>query len=210
MVQQTPVTFPSGDLTLEGLYYTPEGPTPVAVAVVAHPHPNYGGDMHNLVVTVIVRGLIEAGLGALAFNFRGVGGSEGHFDGGSGERDDVLAAIARARALPGVESVALAGYSFGAGMAAAAVDDTIPALALVALPPGMAAGEGAGLRTYAGRVLLVSGANDNVSPEAALRELAATLPAQPSVVIIPGADHFWWGHERALADAIRDFFSALE
>ena len=208
MVQQQPVTIPSGDLELEGVYYTPDGATPARAAVVCHPHPQYGGDMNNLVVTVIVRGLIEAGFGALAFNFRGVGGSQGHFDNGPGESDDVRAALSFARALPGVEQVALAGYSFGAAMAAEAVDASVCGLALVALPARMVPRDGAGLATYRGPVLMISGSNDDISQESALREIAAGLPSTPRLTIVPGADHFWYGQERPLADAIREFGAA--
>lgn len=205
MVQQNAVTFESAGLEIEGAYYTPDDVTPRRAAVVCHPHPNYGGDMYNLVVTVIVRGLIEAGMGALTFNFRGVGASEGAFDNGGGEVRDVGAALAFARGLPGVESCGLAGYSFGAAMAAGAVDAQVARLALVALPAGMTRGADA-LRAYAGPVLMVSGANDDISREDALNELAATLAPAPRVVLIPNADHFWWGQERALCDTIREFF----
>ncbi len=208
MVAQQPLTIASGDLKLEGVYYTPDGAAPGRAVVVCHPHPQYGGDMHNLVVTVIVRGLIEAGIAALAFNFRGVGASEGYFDNGAGEQDDVHAVLAHARGLAGVTRVGLAGYSFGAGMAAAAVDASVAALALVALPPGMARREGSGLLTYAGPLLAVSGGNDNISPEAGLRALLANLPSKQTITIVPGADHFWWGQERPLADAVRDFFAS--
>lgn len=206
MVRETPVTFPSGSLTLEGVLYVPDEGEHRSLAVVCHPHPQYGGDMANLVVTVIVRGLIEAGCGALAFNFRGVGASEGAYDNGVGERDDARAALDYARGLPGVDRVGLAGYSFGAGMAAAAVDASVPALALVAMPSGMGSREGSGLTSYSGPVLLVVGSADNIAQGDAIAKLAAALPSSPEVHIVPGADHFWWGHERALCDLVRDFF----
>jgi hypothetical protein len=208
LVKDSPIRFVSGGLELEGVYYAADDASPTAAVVVCHPHPQYGGDMYNLVVTVIVRAAIEAGMGALAFNFRGVGESEGASGDGAGEREDVRAALSAARSLPGIERVMLAGYSFGAGMAAAVVDASVPALALVALPPGMARGDDAGIKSYAGAVLMVSGDADNISPEGALRQLATGLPSQPEVTIIPGADHFWWGQERALADTLKAFFVA--
>jgi alpha/beta superfamily hydrolase len=206
LVKDSPIRFLSGSLQLEGVYYTADNASPTAAVVVCHPHPQYGGDMYNLVVTVIVRAAIEAAMGALAFNFRGVGESEGASGDGAGEREDVRAALAEAGSLPGIERVLLAGYSFGAGVAAAAVDATVPALALVALPPGMLRDENGALKTYSGPVLMVSGDVDNISPEGALRQLAASLPSTPEVTIIPGADHFWWGQERALADTLKAFF----
>ena len=113
-----------------------------------------------------------------------------------------------AELLEGIERVLLAGYSFGAGMAAAVVDDSVPALALVAMPPSMAADHSAGLRSYAGPVMLVSGSADHISPAAGLEQLASTLPSKPQVTIVPGADHFWWGHEAPLCDVLRPFFEA--
>jgi alpha/beta superfamily hydrolase len=208
LVQQKKVTFKSGDLHLEGVAYTPDAAAPSTFVVVCHPHPQYGGDMHNNVAMAIVRTAVEAGLGALAFNFRGVGASEGSFDNGIGERDDVRAALAFAASLPGVSRVALAGYSFGAGMAAAVAADPLPALALVALPPGMVVAPDAGIKSYTGPVLLVSGAADNISPSTALRDLARSLPGKADLRIVPGADHFWWGHERALSEVLGAFFAA--
>jgi alpha/beta superfamily hydrolase len=205
VVREREVTFPSGALTLEGTYYTAGDEEPRAGVVVCHPHPQYGGDMRNVVVSTVVRGALDAGLGALVFNFRGVGESEGAFDVGAGEREDVLAALAWLRAQPGIERLALAGYSFGAAMAAAAVDASIAALALVALPTGMI--RNGGLGSYSGPVLLISGGMDNISPEAGLRDLAAGLPSNPEVVIVPNTDHFWWGQERTLAATVGEFLS---
>ena len=77
------VTFPSADLTLEGHLTLPPGAT--RAGVICHPHPQYGGDMHNPVVGAIEAGLQRAGFATLRFNFRGVGRSTGAYDGGSGE-----------------------------------------------------------------------------------------------------------------------------
>lgn len=209
MAMQSRTTFPSGNLTLEGMYYAPVEGSPEACVVVCHPHPQYGGDMDNNVVAVIVGAALEAGHSALAFNFRGAGASQGAFDNGRGEREDVRAAVAYARSLPEVQRVLLAGYSFGAGMAAAAVDASIAALALVALPAGMARSEGAGLAGYTGPVLMVSGDADSISKAADLEVLAAALPSRPAVKVIAGADHFWWGREKELAAELRAFLDSV-
>ncbi len=97
----------------------PDSGSPPAVAVVCHPHPLYGGSMHNNVVDRLFRDLPAAGVPALRFNFRGVGASEGSHGGGESERGDVVAAIdALASRHPGVP-VLVAGYSFGADVALA-------------------------------------------------------------------------------------------
>jgi alpha/beta superfamily hydrolase len=207
VVRERDITFPSGGLTLEAIFYTAGEEQPPAAIVVCHPHPQYGGDMRNIVVSTVVRGALDAGLGALVFNFRGVGESEGAYDNGAGEREDVRAALSWLRAQPGIERIALAGYSFGASMASHAVDADVGALVLVALPAGMMGGDRGGLAEYEGPVLMISGGMDNISPEATLRQIAHALPSPPEVVIVPNTDHFWWGQERVLSEAVGGFLS---
>src|SRR5688572_6366526 len=87
--------------------------------------------MHNNVVLTAVQAVLGVGVGALTFDFRGVGLSEGSFDSGHGEQEDVRAAMSFCRALEGVEKVGLSGYSFGAGMAASVIDASVECLALI-------------------------------------------------------------------------------
>lgn len=199
------LTIPAGELTLEGALDQPDGHAESLVVVCHHPH--YGGDMDNNVVAAVARGLVEAGIGALRFNFRGVGRSSGSHDGGNGEQDDVRAALDYARALPDVQRVGLGGYSFGAGMAAAAVDDSIAALALVSLPSSMVSRGLEALKAYTHPVLLITGDRDHVSSPETLAALALELP-KAEAHAVPGADHFWRGYEPELADAVREFFIA--
>ena len=165
--------------------------------------------MDNNVVAAAAAGLRERGLGALLFNFRGVGASEGEV----GDRDeavaDLRAVLAHGAGLDEVdgERLGLAGYSFGSGVAAAAAAGSIPALALIALPLSMAGPSEDVLAAYAGPLLLLSGDQDAGSGEEGLRALAETTAGEASVEIVPGADHFWWGHERAIADTVGDFFA---
>src|SRR5260370_22509693 len=97
-MKEVPISFRSGEVTLEGLIANPGGDAPAAV--VCHPHPMYGGSMFNNVVEAILGALRELGYATLRFNFRGVGGSEGEYDGGRGEADDACAAMAFLLALP--------------------------------------------------------------------------------------------------------------
>jgi alpha/beta superfamily hydrolase len=199
------VSFESGTLRLEGVLFTPDQNPRRALVVVCHPHPRNGGSMENNVVMAIVRALYEHGIAALAFNFRGVGGSQGAYDGGKGEQDDVCAALAFAANVEGIERVGLAGYSFGAGVAAAVVDDSVAALALVS--PAASRLDTTSLPAYAGPMLLTAGLLDHVAPLEAL-ERAATRARQPAqVVSVPGVDHFWWGHEARLREIVGGFFA---
>ncbi len=203
------VTIPSGDITLEGALHVPEGEGPFPAVVVCHPHPQYGGDMHSNVVMAVVAGAVGRGIAALRFNFRGVGRSGGAHDGGNREQDDVRAALAHAAALPGIDParVALAGYSFGAWMAAAAVGPAPPALVLVALPLGAGRDSAPALAAYPHPILLVAGDSDHVCAASALRALGESLGDRAETEIVPGTDHFWAGHERALSTLVGDFLT---
>jgi len=92
-MKQTRVSFPSGELSLEGISVIPEGAGPFPAVIVCHPHPLYGGNMDNNVVSSLCETLTQASLASFKFNFRGVGGSQGEFGQGIGEQEDVAAAI---------------------------------------------------------------------------------------------------------------------
>jgi uncharacterized protein len=201
-MDETQVSFRSGDLTLEGLLANPGGGAPAAV--VCHPHPMYGGSMHNNVVEAILAAMWQAGYATLRFHFRGVGASEGEHDGGPGEVDDALAATSFLMAQPGVrkEGVAMTGYSFGAMVALSAGYERaeIARIVAVALPLAMA---DARIPDGASKpVLLVSGDRDSYSPVAGLQELASRIGGTVRLEIIPGADHFFGGREAELSRAI--------
>src|SRR5690554_4830659 len=113
------VFFQSGTLNLEGCLVIPQRVGTAAGVVICHPHPLYGGSMANNVVYAVSRALTKKGIASFCFNFRGVGRSEGVHDGGQGEIDDTLAAIAFLADRSEIESgrVGLAGYSFGGAVA---------------------------------------------------------------------------------------------
>lgn len=198
-MNEQPVRFKSADLTLEGLIAVPDAPAPAAV--ICHPHPNYGGSMYNNVVDGIIAGLQRAGYATLRFNFRGVGQSDGEYDGGEGEVDDARAAMAFILSQPNVKSdrAVMAGYSFGAMVAVRAglSDPAVSCVVAVALPLAMAPIK---IPAQAGhRILLVSGDSDSYSPPDKLRALAARITPPPEVAIIAGADHFFGGFEGEIA-----------
>ena len=204
------VRFPSGELTLVGvLHYLDdsklEGLQP-AVAV-CHPHPLYGGDMENNVVVSLCGALAGAGVTALRFNFRGVGGSDGSHGGGIGERQDARAALDFLAGLADVDGshLGLAGYSFGALVALSAADERVRALVAVSPPAGGldAASCQRGIPT-----LLVSGDHDDIAQAARLPEMAASLRPTCETRSVAGADHFWWGQEETLATVVLEFFRA--
>ena len=205
---QMPLTIDSAGVALDGVLQLPDGEGPFGAVVVCHPHPLYGGSMDNNVVAAVSAGLRARGMAALLFNFRGVGASAGE----AGDRDEALAdaraVVAHAATLDelGGGRLGLAGYSFGSAVAAAAAAPSLPALALIALPLSMAGESAEVLAAYPGPLLLLSGSEDGGSDAEGLRALAATTAGSARVEIEAGADHFWQGHERAIADVAGDFF----
>lgn len=205
-MNERPEQIRSGDLTLKGRLALPSGAGPFPAVVVCHPHPQYGGDMGNTVITGVSNALVSAGVAALRFNFRGVGGSGGRFDQERGEREDVVAALAHLAALPEVDGdrIGLAGYSFGAAMALAAAGASVRALALISLPLSMLDRER--LSAFSGARLTVSGGADPLCPAEALASLGVSL-GSIQTRIVPGADHSWFGYERELTGLIAPFFT---
>ncbi len=201
------VTFPSGDLQLEGRVSLPEKADCPAV-VVCHPHPLYGGSMDNNVVDAISEKLTGAGIAALKFNFRGVGRSQGSFGQGADEGDDARAALDYLAAVPGVDSqrLGLAGYSAGAAFALPAVcgDPRLRALAAISPPPGMA--DWTAFKTCPKRKLIIFGGNDDFTPVAEVLAFVESLAGPKEYEVITAADHFWWGYEEEMALRVSDFF----
>lgn len=186
------VTFAAGGIVLEGLLSLPVEPARIG-AVVCHPHPLYGGDMHNNVVTALVDAFRSAGMATLRFNFRGVGSSGGDHGGGEAEIADVEAAVGFLVARSGLAKVAVAGYSFGSmvGLRAGASDARVNALIGVALP--IATRDASFLDQVSKPTLLISGDRDDYSPVPKLQALAAATPAQKQLTILAGVDHFFRG-----------------
>jgi alpha/beta superfamily hydrolase len=182
---------------MESVFWTPARPDPPVAAVVCHPHPLFGGTMHNKVVYQVARTLDRLGLPVLRFNFRGVGLSEGVHDKGMGERDDVRAALDFiAGEFPGL-SLMIAGFSFGCWVGLRVGCEDARVVELVGL--GTPAGESdfSYLASCTKPRLLIQGENDQFGSPAQLETLVATFPEsvkeETQVVIIPGADHFFQG-----------------
>ena len=163
---------------------------PRGVALIAHPHPLYGGTMDNKVAQTLARTFTGLGYVAVRFNFRGVGASEGVHDHGIGEADDMAIVLAQMRArYPGLP-VALAGFSFGTFVSAQLQQRLIaagaPAERLVLV--GSAAGKWA-MPDVPADSILIHGETDDTIPLAAVLDWAR--PQDIPVIVIPGADHFF-------------------
>ena len=173
----------------------------LGVAVIAHPHPLHGGTLSNKVVQTLARACVMAGWTAVRFNFRGVGRSEGVYDEGRGELDDLLAVVAE-QAPEG--PLCLAGFSFGAFVtshAAARVQSTSDLQRLVLV--GTAASRFSVAEVAAelhGRTLVIHGEQDDTVPLASVLDWAR--PQVLPVLVVPGGGHFFHGQLPLLRDLV--------
>ena len=183
-------------------------------AVVCHPHPLFGGTLHNKVVFHTMKALNSFGFPVLRFNFRGTGLSHGEHDNGNGEVEDVRTALDWLEAefhLP----LIFAGFSFGAavGLKAASSDARVEALIAVGTPVVPVAAEAEAPRIYTFDFLrdcvkpklFVSGARDQFGPRGKLEALVASVAEPKKLVVIEGADHFFEGRLRELREAIESW-----
>jgi len=207
-MQEIKVSFSSNSLNLEGCLALPDSPDKRfhAGVLLCHPHPLYGGNMHNNVVVAVSRALTAKGMAALRFNFRGVGHSQGSFAGGIGELDDARSALAflsnREEIDP--DRIGIMGYSFGGMVAFSVGIESALVRAMAGISPVVTPGL---LRDCSKALLVIYGTEDDVVPPATvLPELKNTaIPA--NVEAIAGADHFWHGYEQKAAEKAADFFA---
>jgi alpha/beta superfamily hydrolase len=181
--------FDSLPLRLEGLYHPGRGRQGV---VVTHPHPVYGGNMHNTVVASIVKVYRQKGYATLRFNFRGVGNSGGTHADGDGERDDVRAAV-HWMAVNGIESLDLAGYSFGAWVNALTGGNFGPIRQLVMVSPPVAFTDFSSVGALPRLGLVVTGGEDEIAPAEEVQNALPVWNSSARFEVIPGTDHFYSG-----------------
>jgi len=183
--------------------------TPRHVALVCHPHPLYGGTMHNKVVFRAAKAALLLGLPTLRFNFRGAGKSKGTFAGGAGEREDVRAALDYLTAhFPGLP-VYLMGFSFGSwvGLAVGATDSRVSTLVGLGLPVDSLNFDF--LRNVGKPKLIVQGTRDEFGPAARVTELYGSLAEPKQIHWVQGADHFFAGKLDEVQEALRQFLTPI-
>lgn len=195
------IFFDSGGLKIEGLLDRSPGNKGV---VVSHPHPLYGGTMHNVVVKGIVRAYQAEGYSTLRFNFRGVERSEGDYDNGIGEQEDVRSALKTLVNL-GVECIDLAGYSFGAWVNAIGLKtfDKVGRVIMISPPVGLLNFDG--LNADPRVRLVITGGKDEIAPARAIEEKISIWNEKATLRIIEGADHFFEGKNEIIMTIIEEF-----
>ncbi len=201
------VSIPGDEGGIETAVDLPGG-GPRGIALIAHPHPLFGGTLDNKVVQTLARAFVELGYAALRPNFRGVGVTAGAHDHGEGETEDLLRVLAWARERHGGERAVLAGFSFGAYVQTRVAQRTqVERMVLIGVPFGLI--EGA-RRYEPGPVppdtLVIHGELDETVPLARVFEWAR--PQGLPVVVVPGADHFFHRRLHLIRSIVRGAWKA--
>lgn len=201
----TLITMRSGDIDLEGVLHRDSASRAV---VVSHPHPLYGGNMQNPVVTAIAAVYQEMGWSTLRFNFRGVGASEGKFNEGRGEQDDLQGAVNYLNSL-NFSQIDLAGYSFGSWVIGRwtqhnTSSDTATGRRIILVSPPVAFMDFKDIGPVAGLEGVITGDMDDIAPPEKIRAMLPRWgPAKP-LVVLSHTDHFYSGRLDALQDGLRN------
>lgn len=195
-----PTEFPEGDLsvilpgavgTLEALTSAPNNASDVVV-VICHPHSLHGGTMHNKVVYTLARAFKEMNLRTVRFNFRGVGASEGNYDEGIGETEDLLTVLKWVQQVRPQDKIWLTGFSFGSYVAARAAK-TWPAQQLISIAPPVENFPFKQLPPFTCPWLVVQGEADEVVAPQKVFSWLAELPQPPQLIRMPDTSHFFHG-----------------
>ena len=170
------------------------------IAVLCHPHPLYGGSMHDRVLSTVTHCFIQSGINCLRFNFRGVGSSEGVHDNGVGETEDLIAVADYVRTEFQSQPIWTVGYSFGSLIVWKTLDVINPDRTLLIAPPNKHMDfQGRQLRD---QVSLILGSQDEFADVHRAKELT-----DGSIHLIDGADHFFSAHQQELSDAAKAFIN---
>jgi alpha/beta superfamily hydrolase len=178
--------------------------------VVTHPHPLYGGDMHNSVVDTVAKVYGELGWSTMRFNFRGVGASQGSYDQGQGEQDDLQAAI-DFLSTKGIQKIHLAGYSFGAWVISR-WSQRISASGhhIILVSPPVAFLDFEDIGPIAGLAGVIAGERDHIAPP---DKITAMLPRwQPGIQlqVLKRTDHFFTGRLNSLEQSLAEIISSIK
>ena len=197
------IFFAADAIKIEGLLRMKPGDKGV---VVTHPHPLYGGSMHNNVVESLVQVYQQAGYTTLRFNFRGVGGSQGEYDNGHGEQEDVMAAL-HYLAEQGKNVVDLAGYSFGAWVNTLTRPPVDAVQRMIMVSPPVAFLDFGPPQSIPQLKLVVAGSRDEIAPPELIKTILPNWNSSARLDIIEGADHFYGTYSGELESILTNYLA---
>ncbi len=184
----------SGNLQIEGLINKNSTDNGI---VVTHPHPQYGGSMYNNVVDAIINAYSHKSYTTLRFNFRGTGASQGNFDNGIGEQEDIRTAISYLRDL-GIENIDLAGYSFGSWINALAYSSGLNVNKMIMVSPPVGLLDFSSVDSMPNLKLVICGTLDEFAPPDLVKKIISQWNSDAKLEIINGADHFYFGYDEKI------------
>jgi alpha/beta superfamily hydrolase len=161
--------------------------------ITTHPHPLYGGSMHNEVVLAVCRVYQQAGYSTLRFNLRGVGESQGSYSDGAGEQEDVRAAVSYL-VEQGIAKIDLVGYSFGAWVNALSVNSSTHVDNMLMISPPVAFIDFESISDLISLKLIITGSRDDIAPAKLIEKSYHKWNPKARFGIIEGADHFYAGY----------------
>ena len=202
------VIFPGPEGRLEGRYH-PQKEKDAPIAIILHPHPQFGGTMNNRVVYNLHYAFYNMGFTVLRFNFRGVGRSQGEYDQGIGELSDAASALDYLQALnPNSKHCWVAGFSFGAFIALAVAAQIKPA-ALITVAPPVRMFDFDKLEAVQCPWLLVQGDEDEIVDVRSVTSWVDSLEHPPRLEILHGSSHFFHGKLLDLRSLCDEFLTSL-
>jgi alpha/beta superfamily hydrolase len=204
MYPQGNLFIPAAHGRLEAILKAPAGERR-GVALVAHPHPLGGGTMHNKVVYRAAAGLLEAGLTALRFNFRGVGLSTGTHDEGRGEQDDIRTALNYLSENYPQEEITFAGFSFGSRFGTETVLEDERVVRLISIGTPVDKYDYSFLKSCRKPILFIHGDQDEFGSIENVKKLFDALECEKKLVVFENCGHFFDKHLNELKDAVKDW-----
>ena len=198
------------DVNLEAEYYQSTSDNNLAI-IICHPHPQFGGNFRNNVVSSIFQKLIKSDISSLRFNFRGVGRSTGSHSGGKGELSDVKACIDFLINDKHVEMILICGYSYGAAIGCSAVSHSEKVIGYVAIsfPWDFMGPKYKKMSQTQKPKLFIQGDRDDVAHYANFKTHYDAYENPKEFIIIKGADHFYWGYEEQVAGFVHEFSTKI-
>jgi alpha/beta superfamily hydrolase len=208
------VMFAGPDGRLEGRYHHSKD-TGAPLALVLHPHPMHGGTMNNRITFTMYQSFQKLGFSVMRFNFRGVGRSQGRYDGGIGEISDAAAALDWMQMVnPSSKGLWIAGYSFGAFVGMQLLMRRPEISGWISVAPPASHYDFGFLAPCPCGGLLIHGDSDELVPEPSVRKLVDKLNTQKGVQVdyrvYPGADHVFASHAEQVGEALEDHVSLMQ
>ncbi|MFX1311295.1 MAG: alpha/beta hydrolase [Promethearchaeota archaeon] len=212
MVEIEKIFINNNTIKLEAEYFQSSLHNTKPSILICHPHPQFGGNMYNNVVSGVFKKLIERNISCLRFNFRGVGKSNGNHSNGKGELSDVKAAIDFLINHKKCKKIIICGYSYGAAIGCSTVNysDNVISFIAISFPFEFMGSNYKKLSQTSKTKLFIQGDRDNIAYYEKFYENFNFYLDPKICKIINGADHFYWGYEEQVANTVLNFYYTFD